>query len=285
MLHVSKISKSYGSETILADVSFIINPGERVGLVGPNGCGKTTLLRLITGLEPADSGQVRFDPPGLSIGYLTQALVFEAGETVNQALARAAAEHSQAWADMQRLAEAMAAPHPSDRLPALTEAYAAAELRFEAAGGYELEARLEAILTGLNLANIPRDLPVERLSGGQKTRVGLTGLLIRQPHLLLLDEPTNHLDIDALTWLEEWLKSYDGAALIVSHDRTFLDAATSRTLVINPVTHTLRDFDGNYTAATETLAREQEQQWQSLQRPAGRDFAPAKRRPPPTRPG
>src|SRR6185436_9636068 len=157
MLYLSKISKSYGPATILSDVSFIVNVGERVGLVGPNGCGKTTLLRLITGLEPADSGQVRFDPLGLSIGYLTQALVFGAGETAHEALARATAEHSQAWADMQHLAEAMAAPPNSERLPALTEAYAAAELRFEAAGGYELEARLEAILTGLNLANIPRD--------------------------------------------------------------------------------------------------------------------------------
>jgi ATP-binding cassette subfamily F protein 3 len=193
MLHLSKISKSYGSETILADVSFIVNSDERVGLVGPNGCGKTTLLRIITGLEPADNGQVRFDPPGLSVGYLTQGLVFEAGETVAEALARAPAEHSQAWADMQALAAAMADPQQSERLPALTTAYAEAESRFEAAGGYELEARLEAILTGLNLADIPRDLPVERLSGGQKTRLGLAGLLIQQPRLLLLDEPQPHL--------------------------------------------------------------------------------------------
>ena len=263
MLHLSKISKSYGSETILADVSFIVNSDERVGLVGPNGCGKTTLLRIITGLEPADSGQVRFDPPGLSVGYLTQGLVFEAGETVAEALARATAEHSQAWADMQALAAAMADPQQSERLPALTTAYAEAESRFEAAGGYELEARLEAILTGLNLADIPRDLPVERLSGGQKTRLGLAGLLIQQPRLLLLDEPTNHLDIDALTWLEKWLEGYDGAALIVSHDRAFLDGTTSRTLVIDPVSHTLRDFPGNYTFYIETLAHEVEQQWQA----------------------
>jgi ATPase subunit of ABC transporter with duplicated ATPase domains len=263
MLHVSKISKSYGSETILADVSFIVNPDERVGLVGPNGCGKTTLLRIITGLEPADSGQVRFDPPGLAVGYLTQALVFEAGETIAEALARVTAEHSQAWDDMQELAAAMADPQRSDQLSALTTAYAEAESRFEVAGGYELEARLEAVLTGLNLADIPRDLPVERLSGGQKTRLGLAGLLIQPPRLLLLDEPTNHLDIDALTWLETWLESYDGAALIVSHDRAFLDATTSRTLVIDPVSHTLRDFPGNYTFYTETLAHEIEKQWQA----------------------
>ncbi len=263
MLHVSKLSKSYGLATILADVSFIVNPGERVGLVGPNGSGKTTLLRLITGLEPPDSGQVRFDPPGLSAGYLSQALIFEPGETMQEALKRLTAAHSQAQADMQSLAVVMADPQNSNRLQELTEAYAEAESRFEVAGGYELETRLEAVLTGLSLADIPRQMPVERLSGGQKTRLGLAGLLIRQPRLLLLDEPTNHLDIDALGWLEGWLASYNGALLIVSHDRAFLDASTTRTLVLDPVTHTLRDFAGNYTVATKIMAYEREQQWQA----------------------
>jgi ATP-binding cassette subfamily F protein 3 len=263
MLHLTKISKSYSVETILTDISFIVNRDERVGLVGPNGCGKTTLLRIITGLEPADSGQVRFDPPGLSVGYLTQALIFEPDETMQAALDRAAADHSRAWADMQQVAAAMAASSSSDQFTVLTEAYTEAETRFEAAGGYGLEARQEAILTGLGLADIPRNLLVERLSGGQKTRLGLAGLLIRQPRLLLLDEPTNHLDIDALSWLEGWLAGYNGAALIVSHDRTFLDATTTRTLVIDPITHTLRDFAGNYTAATEIITREREQQWQA----------------------
>jgi ATPase subunit of ABC transporter with duplicated ATPase domains len=263
MLHVLNISKSYGAETILAEVSFALNLGERAGLVGPNGSGKTTLLRIITGQEQPDNGRVRFDPPGLSPGYLTQALVFAEGETVAEALARLTAEHSEAWADMQRLAASMSSPAGETNLAALTEAYAEAEQRFIAAGGYELDARLEAVLAGLNLADVPRDLPVAKLSGGQKTRLGLAGLLIQQPRLLLLDEPTNHLDIDALAWLEEWLRAYDGTMLIVSHDRAFLDATTTRMLVIDPVTHTLRDFSGNYSAYTATLAREIEQHWQA----------------------
>jgi ATP-binding cassette subfamily F protein 3 len=264
MLHVSKVSKSYGSETILSDISFVVNAGERVGLVGPNGAGKTTLLRIILGVEPPDHGSVRLDPPGLSVGYLSQALIFAEEESLNEALTRLTAAHSQAWGDMQRLAQAMSTAGGS-KLNELTDAYAEAELRFEAAGGYELENRLEAVLAGLGLAGIPRELPVERLSGGQKTRLGLAGLLIQQPRLLLLDEPTNHLDIEALDWLEEWLRGYDGAVLIVSHDRTFLDAVTTRTLVIDPVSHNLRDFAGAYTAYTETLNHEIEQQWAAYQ--------------------
>ena len=263
MLHVSKISKSYGVDTVLSDVSFVVNKGERAGLVGPNGCGKTTLLHIIAGLEQTDGGNVRFNPPGLSVGYLMQALKFEQGETVSAVLARATAEHGQAQADMQRLAELMTDAQGTSRLSTLTDAYAEAEAHFEATGGYELEAQIEAVLTGLGLAEVPRQLPVDRLSGGQKTRLGLAGLLIQQPHLLLLDEPTNHLDIDALAWLEGWLRNYDGAALVVSHDRTFLDATTTRTLAIDATTHTLRDFPGNYTAYAEARSREIEKQWQA----------------------
>ncbi|MCK6625349.1 MAG: ATP-binding cassette domain-containing protein [Anaerolineae bacterium] len=261
MLHISNISKSYGPETILTDISFIVNSGERVGLVGPNGSGKTTLLRIITGLESPDSGQVRFDPPGLSVGYLTQALVFEPGETMQQSLARVTAEHSRAWAEMQQAAAAMAAALTPVELTASTTAYTEAEARFEAAGGYELEPRLEAILAGLNLADIPRDLPVERLSGGQKTRLGLAGLLIQQPRLLLLDEPTNHLDLDALIWLEGWLERYDGTVLIVSHDRTFLDHMVSRILELDPVTHRLAEYTGNYDDYALAKAWALEKQW------------------------
>ncbi len=110
MLQLTKISKSYGIHTVLSDISFVVNPGERVALVGPNGCGKTTLLHIIAGLEPPDAGRVRFDPPGLRVGYLAQALVFESGEPVSAVLARATAEHSQAWTDMQQMAHRMAAP-------------------------------------------------------------------------------------------------------------------------------------------------------------------------------
>ncbi|MCB0193108.1 MAG: ABC-F family ATP-binding cassette domain-containing protein [Anaerolineae bacterium] len=263
MLRISNLSKRYGDELILADVSFLVSHGERVGLVGPNGSGKTTLLRIIAGLETADRGAVSLNPPDATVGYLAQALLFDDDETVNDWLSSATANHSQAWSAMQRWAEAMAEAADPAQLEAVTQAYAEAETQFETAGGYALEAHLEAILDGLDLVDTPHDLPVARLSGGQKTRLGLAKLLIRRPRLLLLDEPTNHLDIDALDWLEQWLGSYEGAVLIVSHDRSFLDAVTTRTLALDPVDHTLRDVAGNYTAYLDTLAREVEQQWQA----------------------
>lgn len=263
MLHISNISKSYGIETVLSNISFMVNSGERVGLVGPNGCGKTTLLRIICGQEQADAGQVRFNPPDLNQGYLAQALKFEPDDTIGDVLTRAVSTYSRARADMQHYAELMSASGKTTDLSELTQAYAEAEARFEAAGGYAVEARIEAVLTGLDLASVSHNALVEHLSGGQKTRLGLVGLLIQHPRLLLLDEPTNHLDIDALNWLETWLQSYSGAVLIVSHDRTFLDAVTTRTLAIDSVTHTIRDFAGNYTFHLETLAREAEQQQQA----------------------
>ena len=263
MLHVVNLSKSFGLEPLLAEVSFVVNSGERVGLVGPNGSGKTTLLEIIAGRTEAEAGHVRFDPPHLSVGYLPQGLQFEPEESVAGALARGQAGHSQAWAEMQGAAEAMAQATESADLVRLTTAYAQAEAHFEAAGGYELEPRLEAVLAGLDLAEVPRALPVARLSGGQKTRLGLAGLLISQPRLLLLDEPTNHLDIDALTWLEGWLKAYDGAVLVISHDRAFLDAVTTRTLALAAATPTLRDVPGNYSTYLDLLEREREQQAQA----------------------
>ncbi|MDM8521114.1 ABC-F family ATP-binding cassette domain-containing protein [Anaerolineales bacterium HSG6] len=262
MVHLTNISKNYGIQTILADISFRINSGERIGLVGPNGSGKTTLLQIITGQIQPDSGHVRRTPAHLEVGHLAQGLQFEPEETVSHVLARLTAAHTEAWNTMQQYATLMATANP-DELTILTTAYSQVEQSFEAAGGYLLEARLDEVLAGLGLLDVPRDLLVKHLSGGQKTRLSLAGLLILQPRLLLLDEPTNHLDVEALAWLESWLQVYDGAILIVSHDRAFLDAVTTRTLVLDLQTRTLRDFTGNYSAYLATITHETEQQWQA----------------------
>ncbi len=264
MLHLTNITKRYGPETILNGLSFTINAGERVGLIGPNGAGKTTLLKIIAGVELPDRGRIRLDPPGTALGYLPQALTFGDDDTIADALAQATADHSLAQARMQQYATRMATADGAD-LPDLTAAYAEAEARFEAAGGYDLEIRLEKIVTGLELADLPRERLVTHLSGGQKTRLGLARLLVQQPRLLLLDEPTNHLDIEALTWLEGWLRDYDGAVLIVSHDRAFLDAVITRTLVIEAQGGTLRDVAGTYSDYLALLERERAQQMQAYQ--------------------
>jgi ATP-binding cassette subfamily F protein 3 len=257
---VSALSKSFGGDAALDSVSFVINPGERVGLVGPNGCGKTTLLRVIAGEEHADRGSVHATPPDLRIGYLGQTLQFEDEVTVAEVMLRAIGDlhgAEQAVADVTRrmsIAE-------RDELPGLMDAYAEALARFEHAGGYSAPQRIDAALSSLGLDNLSRDTPVGMLSGGQKTRLGLARLLLDDPNLLLLDEPTNHLDIEGLEWLERFLTGYAGAAIIVSHDRAFLNQTVDRILAFDPLTHQVKAYAGNYSAYREAEDRALEKQW------------------------
>lgn len=260
MLHVSNLSKSYADVIILDKVNFVINPGDRIGLVGPNGAGKTTLLRLIVGTEQPDQGSIIRAPATLSIGYLAQALQFSPDATVGDILAEGAAVWKQAQTEMDRLALALGSPDV-DQTQALAE-YADAVTRFEAAGGYALEARMEEVLDHLDLRGLDPAGPVAILSGGQKTRLGLARLLLAQADLLLLDEPTNHLDIDALEWLEGFLTDYAGAVVIVSHDRAFLDNTITRILELSAETHTLREYVGAYSDYADAKLAEHERQWE-----------------------
>ncbi len=260
MLQVSNISKTHGDDVILDAVSFVVNPGERVGLVGPNGCGKTTLLRIIAGQEPPDRGSVRFSPANVIPGYLAQALEFTPGATVGDVMREATAALHEAGQQVEALAAQMAVAQGAE-LTRLMDEYAAALARFEAAGGYRASPETEAVLTGLGLAEVEQSTPVATLSGGQKTRLGLARLLLMRPQLLLLDEPTNHLDIEALEWLEGWLLAFRGAALIVSHDRTFLDRTVAAILELDPLTHTVRRYAGNYSAYVAQREAERERQW------------------------
>ena len=264
MLKVIDVSKSFGSDTILHRVSFIVNPGERAGLIGPNGCGKTTLLRIIIGQETADSGSVQLSPPYIRVGYLAQSLEYAPQETVGQALWKATGELNEVHQRLQSLAAAMAAAQ-GEEMEQLLSAYGQAQEAYERLGGYEAAHRMEAILHGLGLGDLEQDTPVSILSGGQKTRLGLAQLLLSEPDLLLLDEPTNHLDIAALQWLEGFLSRYPGAAIIVSHDRTFLDNSVSTILELDPKTHIATVYPGNYSDYAAARERELEQQWQTYQ--------------------
>jgi len=246
MLQVSNIHKSFAGEVILDGISFTINRGERAGLIGPNGCGKTTLLRIILGQESPDRGSVRLGPGDVRVGYLAQALDYAPGATVGAVVKQAVAALGAAEQRVQSLAAAMGQAAGAE-LDAILADYDLALADFERLGGYGIEARIHAILDGLGLRSLDQTTPVHILSGGQKTRLGLARLLLTYPDLLLLDEPTNHLDMGALQWLEQFVRGYDGAVIIVSHDRAFLDNTVSTILEIDEQTHRLTVYPGGYS--------------------------------------
>ncbi|MCB0202192.1 MAG: ABC-F family ATP-binding cassette domain-containing protein, partial [Anaerolineae bacterium] len=260
MLQVRNVSKWFGDVNVLNQISFNLNRGQRAGLVGPNGSGKSTLLRIIAGEMQPDQGRVQLAPASLRLGYLPQALELPPDATVADVLTAAQGERVSLETRLEQLAERIAVAS-NDELQEALDAYDRALAEFDALGGSSLHADADVVLAGLDLNDVDQSRPVSALSGGQKTRLGLARLLLAQPDLLVLDEPTNHLDITALAWLEEYLAGYDGAILIVSHDRAFLDRTVTSILALDDVTHTLREFPGNYTDYAMTLDRELEKQW------------------------
>ena len=258
MLRVSQISKKYGSNTILEKVSFTISPGERLGLIGSNGCGKTTLLRILVGEESADLGSVQFDPPGLRIGYLPQGLKPADDDTLGDYLGRTQEDVEVLSKELENLAAALAR---TPNQPGLQHAYDSTLASLTRLA--EDQGHAPAVLGSLGLGEYPPDTQVKILSGGQKTRLALAGALITEPQLLFLDEPTNHLDLAMLEWLESWMNDYPGAALIVSHDRTFLDQTVTGVLELDPQMHTVRSFAGNYSNYLEQKLLERGKLWQA----------------------
>ena len=253
MLSVHHLTKSFDSQPIFENVTFSLNPGERLGLIGPNGCGKTTLLRILAGQELPDSGHVRRDPD-LRTGYLPQGFELDPTASLGEVIGRAAGS-AEALEDEMSAAAAALAARPDD--PALQTRYDGLLRRIEAAE----TGRAAVILAGLGLDGIDPAQPVRLLSGGQHTRLALALVLLGEPQLLLLDEPTNHLDIAMLEWLEDWLTASPCATLIVSHDRTFLDRTVTRILDMDARTRRLREYAGNYTAYLEQRQAEIDRQW------------------------
>ncbi len=254
LLTVRNITKTYGAVTVLDGVTFALEPGEHVGLVGANGAGKSTLMRIITGEETADSGEVQL-ATGLDLGYLPQTLPAIEGRTVDSMLAEALGGLRSIETHMRALEAAMATTS-GETLAALLAEYGQLASQFQDRGGYEMEARMGAILAGLRLDYLSRTRDLGTLSGGERARVGLALLLLRAPDVLLLDEPTSHLDAASLAWLEDYLASYAGAALIVSHDRQFLNRSVNRIFELDEYTHTLRRYEGDYDAYQRAKAAE-----------------------------
>ncbi|HZU86215.1 MAG TPA: ABC-F family ATP-binding cassette domain-containing protein [Anaerolineaceae bacterium] len=256
MLAVNQLKKSFGLETLFEKVTFTLNAGERLGLVGPNGCGKTTLLRILTGEEKADGGSISLTPFDLRLGYLPQGFTFGEGESIGSFLDARAGDPQKMTAVLEKLASEMTSGQMRSGLQEeYDQALSALQLADENAG------RLPAVLAGLGLAHFALETPAATLSGGQKTRLALAGVLLSAPQLLLLDEPTNHLDLQMLEWLEEWLGAFRGAALIVSHDRAFLDNTVTGILELDSASHTLRAYAGNYSDYTAQKETERERQW------------------------
>jgi ATP-binding cassette subfamily F protein 3 len=244
MLTVNQVSIRFGDTQVLDSVSFTVNSGERVGLIGPNGAGKSTLLRIISGEEHPSNGSIAL-APNARIGFLRQGFA----DTPHGTLANLLDGPTGGLLTAQRnLDEAVAAYADPNLDPTqVADQHAAATDVFEAAGGYAAVDELGALLDRFGLGEIPWTTPLRQLSGGQKTRAGLAGLLASRPDLLLLDEPTNHLDIDALDWLQDFLHGYPGAILMVSHDRAFLDAVVTRILELDPDTRTMTSWPGTYS--------------------------------------
>ncbi|HZO71800.1 MAG TPA: ABC-F family ATP-binding cassette domain-containing protein [Ktedonobacteraceae bacterium] len=249
-----QLAKSYGAITVLNDVSFVINAADRVGLVGPNGVGKSTLLRLLVGQEEADGGAISY-APSVESGYLPQTTPEFYGYTIQDLILESVGNLRQLEERMRQLETAMASADET-QLPALLAEYQLVSTRFQDRGGYELDYKIDVILEGLRIAYLPRTQEVQSLSGGEKTRVGLATLLLRSPDLLFMDEPTNHLDFATLEWLERYLSGYRGAMLIVSHDRQFLNRAVNRIFEISDHDHQLKAYEGNYNAYVQAKAAE-----------------------------
>jgi macrolide transport system ATP-binding/permease protein len=246
LLTVRAVSHAFGPITVLDSISFALNPGERAGLVGANGVGKSTLLRILAGDEVPESGSVT-RAPGVELGFLPQAVLDLAGVTIEDLL-QDAVGHLRSLEERMRALEALMAASTAPEAATVLEEYGQVCTRFQDAGGYELDHHIEAVLAGLRLSYLPRTREMRTLSGGEKARVGLAVLLLRAPDVLL---PTNHLDMAALEWLESYLAGYGGASLVVSHDRQFLNRAVNRIFEIDEHTHQLRRYEGDYDAYAE----------------------------------
>jgi len=254
LFRLSEVKKSYGGTEILRGVSFQINPGEKVGLVGRNGAGKTTVFRIVTREEAVDSGDV-VTMNGLKLGLLKQHVDFGPGETVHTAALSAFKEVHDIEAEMRVLEKRMETDHSAEVL----DQYAELQIAFEHADGFSYAARAESVLMGMGFPTEMWSQEATTLSGGQKNRLGMVRLLLSGSDVLLLDEPTNHLDVHAVEWLERFLHDFDKAYVIISHDRYFLDRTTDRIIEIENGRAVI--YKGNYSEflVERELRREQQQ--------------------------
>jgi ATPase subunit of ABC transporter with duplicated ATPase domains len=260
MIRLDNVSKQVGHQILFIEASAALLKGEKIGLVGPNGAGKTTLFRMIAGQEPPDEGQVSTDR-GISIGYFSQDVGEMSGRSAVSEVMDGAGPVSVVAGELKELETAMADPDQADNMDDIIARYGEVQGRFEELDGYALDGRAREALSGLGFSQEMMDGDVGALSGGWKMRVALARILLMRPDVMLLDEPSNHLDLESLIWLEQFLKGYDGALLMTSHDREFMNRIVNKIVEIDG--GTLTTFSGNYEFyETQRALNEKQQQAQ-----------------------
>ena len=263
MIRLDNISKQNGHQIVFIEASAALQRGEKVGLVGPNGAGKTTLFRLITGREQPDEGQVSTDR-GITIGYFSQDVGNMAGRSAVAEVMDGAGPVSTVAAELADLEAAMADPERADDMDEIVARYGEVQAHFEQLGGYALEGQAREVLAGLSFSQDMMDGDVGALSGGWKMRVALARILLMRPDAMLLDEPSNHLDLESLIWLEDFLKGYEGALMMTSHDREFMDRIVTKIVEIDG--GALTTFSGGYEFYVAQRAQNEKQQQAQFER-------------------
>jgi ATPase subunit of ABC transporter with duplicated ATPase domains len=263
MIRLDNISKQNGHQILFIEASAALQKGEKIGLVGPNGAGKTTLFRLITGQELPDEGQVAVDR-GVTIGYFSQDVGEMSGRSAVSEVMDGAGPVSTVAAELKELETAMGDPDKADDMDDIIARYGEVQARFEELDGYALEGRAREVLAGLSFSDEMMDGDVGALSGGWKMRVALARILLMRPDAMLLDEPSNHLDLESLIWLEQFLKGYEGALFMTSHDREFMNRIITKIVEIDG--GQLTTYSGNYEFYEQQRALSEKQQQAQFER-------------------
>src|SRR5499425_3262330 len=263
MIRLDNVSKQVGHQILFIEASAALQRGEKVGLVGPNGAGKTTLFRLITGEDQPDEGQVAVDR-GVTIGHFSQDVGEMSGRSAVAEVMDGAGPVSVVASELKQLEAAMADPEQEAEMEDIIARYGEVQARFEELDGYALEGRAREALAGLGFSQEMMDGDVGKLSGGWKMRVALARILLMRPDVMLLDEPSNHLDLESLIWLEQFLKGYDGALMMTSHDRAFMNRIISKVVEIDG--GSLTTYSGNYEFYEQQRALNEKQQQAQFER-------------------